>query len=129
MSSTSGRNQTVMVVDDSDDVREVAALQLRMSGYDVIEARDGQEAVELARQNCPALIFMDIQMPGMDGLTATRLIRNIRELCAVTIIAFSAFGSGGNRERAIEAGCDDFVSKVAAVNQLPAIIERFLPPA
>lgn len=116
-----------MVVDDSDDVRELAALQLRMSGYEVIEARDGQEAVELAKQNCPALIFMDIQMPGMDGLTATKMIRGIRELCAVVIVAFSAFGSGGNRQKAIEAGCDEFVSKVVAVNQLSAIIERFLP--
>lgn len=129
MSSSSGRKQTVMVVDDSDDVRELAAMQLRLSGYEVIEARDGQEAVELARQNCPALIFMDIQMPGMDGLTATRMIRGIRELCAVTIVAFSAFSSGGNRERAIEAGCDDFVSKVVGVNQLAAITERFLPAA
>ncbi|HEY9283787.1 MAG TPA: response regulator [Pyrinomonadaceae bacterium] len=126
MSSPSGRKRTVMVVDDSDDLREMAALQLRMSGYEVIEARDGQKAVELARANCPALIFMDIQMPGMDGLTATRLIRGIRELCAVVIVAFSAFGSGGNRELALEAGCNDFVSKVVGVNQLAAIVERFL---
>ncbi len=118
-----------MVVDDSPDVRELMALQLRLSGYDVIEAADGGEAVELARANCPALIFMDIQMPVMDGLTATRMIRGVRELCAVTIIAFSAFGSGGSRERAIEAGCDDFVSKVVGVNQLAAIVERFLPAA
>ena len=127
MSSSS--KQTVMVVDDSDDVRELAAMQLRMSGYEVIEARDGLEAVELAREKCPAVIFMDIQMPRMDGLTATRLIREISELCAVTIIAFSAFSSGGNRESAIEAGCDDFVSKVLGVNRLAAIVERHLPSA
>jgi two-component system, cell cycle response regulator DivK len=118
-----------MVADDSDDVRQLMALQLRLSGYDVIEARDGREAVELARANCPALIFMDIQMPVMDGLTATKMIRGIRELCAVVIVAFSAFGSGDNRRRAIEAGCNDFVNKVAGVNQLPAIIGRFLPSA
>lgn len=59
MSSTPGAKRTVMVVDDSDDLRQLAALQLRLSGYDVIEARDGLEAVELARQNCPAVIFMD----------------------------------------------------------------------
>ena len=125
----SSRNQTVLVADDSDDVRELAALQLRLSGYEVIEAKDGQEAVELAKENCPALIFMDIQMPVMDGLEAARLIRGIRELCAVTIIAFSAFGSGGNRRKAIEAGCDDYVSKVVGVNQLAAITERYLPAA
>jgi two-component system, cell cycle response regulator DivK len=126
---SSSRKQTVMVADDSDDVRQLMALQLRLSGYDVIEARDGREAVELARANCPALIFMDIQMPVMDGLTATKMIRGIRELCAVVIVAFSAFGSGDNRRRAIEAGCNDFVNKVAGVNQLPAIIGRFLPSA
>ena len=127
MSSSS--KQTVMVVDDSDDVRELAAMQLRMSGYHVIEARDGHEAVELAREKCPALIFMDIQMPRMDGLTATRMIREISELCGVVIVAFSAFGSGGNRELALEAGCNDFVSKVIGVNQMAAIVERFLPAA
>ena len=123
------RKQTVMVVDDSDDVRQLVAMQLRLSGYHVIEASDGQEAVELAKQNCPALIFMDIQMPRMGGLTATRMIRGISELCDVTIIAFSAFSSGDNRQGAIDAGCNDFVSKLVGVNQLTAITERYLPAA
>ena len=129
MSSQPVIKQTVLVVDDTDDVREFVAMQLRFSGYDVIEARDGLEAVELARANCPALIIMDLQMPGMDGLTATRMIRQIKELCATAIVAFSAFGSGGNRRLALEAGCDDFVSKTAGVSQLPAIVGRFLPAA
>ena len=129
MSSPSGRKRTVMVVDDSDDLRELAAIQLRLSGYEVIEAKDGHEAVELAKASSPAVIFMDIQMPGMDGLTATRTIRGISELCAVVIVAFSAFGSGDNRQMALEAGCNDFVSKVVGVNQLAAITERYLPAA
>lgn len=129
MSSTAGTKRTVMVVDDSDDVRELMALQLRLSGYEVIEAKDGQEAVELARANCPALIFMDIQMPIMDGVAAARAIRGIRELCAVVIVAFSAFTSGDNRQHAIEAGCNEYVSKTVGVNQLTAIVGRYLTPA
>jgi two-component system, cell cycle response regulator DivK len=117
-----------MVVDDSDDVRELMSLQLRLAGYEVIEARDGQEAVELARANSPALIFMDIDMPVMDGVEAARAIRAARELCAVVIVAFSACGSD-NRERALEAGCDGYVNKNAGINRLAGIIRQYLTPA
>lgn len=129
MSSSSVGKQTVMVVEDSQDVRELMALQLRLSGYHVIEAGDGLEAVELARENCPALIFMDIQMPGVDGLAATRTIRGIAELCEVVIVAFSAFSSGDNRERAIEAGCNEYVSKSVGVNRLAGIAGHYLTAA
>ena len=129
MSAPAGKKKTVMVVDDSDDLRELVALQLRLSGYDVVEARDGQEAVELARERCPALVFMDIQMPGMDGVTATRLMRRIEELCGMVIVAFSAFGSGDNRERALAAGCDEYVSKSEGINRLTGIAGRYLNAA
>lgn len=129
MSSYSGAGRTVLVVDDSDDVREFVALQLRLSGFNVVEARDGREAVELAMQNCPALILMDLNMPVMDGFSAARQIRSIKELCRVVIVAFSAHGSGGGRERAIEAGCDEYVSKTAGVGRLQAIVTQYLTPA
>ena len=118
-----------MVVDDSDDVRELVALQLRLSGYDVIEARNGLEAVELAKQKCPALVFMDVQMPVMDGVTATRLLRRIEELCGMVIVAFSAFASGDNRVRALAAGCDEYVSKNEGINLLTGIAGRYLSAA
>jgi len=117
-----------MVVDDSDDVRELMALQLRLSGYDVVEARDGREAVELARERCPALVFMDIQMPVLDGVEATRMIRGISELCEVVIVAFSAFG-GEHGARALEAGCDEYVSKNEGINRLAGIAGRYLKAA
>jgi CheY-like chemotaxis protein len=129
VSAPAGKKKTVMVVDDSDDLRELVALQLRLSGYDVVEARDGQEAVELARERCPALVFMDIQMPGMDGVTATRLMRRIEELCGMVIVAFSAFGSGDNRERALAAGCDEYVSKSEGINRLTGSAGRYLNAA
>jgi two-component system cell cycle response regulator DivK len=114
-----------MVADDTADVRELMALQLRLSGYEVVEARDGFEAVGLARENRPALIFMDIRMPVMDGLTAARTIRSVRDLCAVVIVAFSAFGSGDNRRLALEAGCDEYVSKDEGICQVASIARRY----
>ena len=118
-----------MVVDDTADVRELMSMQLRLLGYEVVEATNGQEAVEVARQTCPALILMDIYMPVMDGLSAVRLIRNIKELCEVSIVAFSAFWDGINRQRALDAGCDEYVNKTGGISQLSTIVRRYLPAA
>lgn len=121
--------QTVMVVDDSDDVRELMILQLRLSGYDVVEARNGLESVELARRSRPALILMDINMPVMDGVEAARAIRGIEEVCRVVIVAFFALSSGNNRQRALEAGCNGYVTKNEGINDIPAVVRRYLPIA
>jgi two-component system cell cycle response regulator DivK len=126
MGILSGDCGAVLVVDDSDDVRLLICMKLRAAGYDVAEARDGREAVEVARATRPALILMDIRMPVMDGLAATRLLRDIRELSGMTIVAFSAFDSGGSKRRALEAGCNDFVDKVLGVNRVASIVRQYL---
>ena len=119
-----------MVVDDNPTLRELITVQLQASGYKVIEAKDGREAVKLVGRGCPDLILMDIQMPIMDGLDATRLIRSIRELCQMPIIAFSAYGdSEENRRGAMEAGCTDYVSKTVGITELPRIVGRYLKAA
>ena len=118
-----------MVVDDTADVRELMSMQLHLLGYEVVVATNGQEAVEVARETCPALILMDIHMPVMDGLTAVRLIRDIKGLCEASIVAFSAFWGGDNRQRALDAGCDDYVNKTEGINQLSTIVRRYLPAA
>lgn len=121
---------TVMVVDDNDSMRELIGMQLRVHGYEVVEASNGSEAVEFVRRECPALILMDINMPVMDGLEATRLIRAIKELCRMPIVAISAYGEGeDNRRDALAAGCDEYVSKTKGINDLPAIVGRHLPTA
>ena len=119
-----------MVVDDNPTLRELIAVQLQSSGYTVVEARNGREAVDSARRECPDLILMDIQMPVMDGLDATRVIRSIRELCQMPIVAFSAYGDGEeNRRAAREAGCTDYVSKTVGIIELPDIVGRYLKAA
>lgn len=118
--------QTIMVVDDIEDIRELMRLQLTVLGYRVIEAANGREAVELAKQDCPALILMDLTMPVLDGLSATRMIREVAAICRVVIVAFSALHSGSSRERALAAGCDDFVKKPVDIAQLQGILSRHL---
>lgn len=85
--------QTIMVVDDSDDIRELLRDVLSSEGYNVVETKNGQDAVEIARQACPDLILMDLSMPVLDGYAATRQIREAAEICDVPIVACSAYTS------------------------------------
>jgi two-component system, cell cycle response regulator DivK len=121
--------QLIMVVDDCEDIRELVALQLTLLGYRVMEATNGFEAFELARKECPALILMDINMPILDGLAATRCIREVEETCDVIIVAFSALGSGDNRARALEAGCDEFITKPMEMTRLSNLMTNLLSSA
>lgn len=130
MGLLTGEGATVMVVDDTADMRELIAAELRSHGYEVVEAANGREAVELAGRACPDLILMDIQMPGMDGLEAARLIREIKGLCRMPIVAFSAYGYGeSNKWRALEAGCDEYVNKLDGIGRLEDIVGRYLRAA
>ena len=115
-----------MVADDSKDIRELLRVQLTQLGYRVVEAADGREAVEAVRQECPALILMDLTMPVLDGFEATRLIRLIEGTRGVVIVAFSALSSGANRASALAAGCDDFVRKHLGMKELSALLARYL---
>ena len=118
---------TVLVVEDLDDVRELISVWLRQSGYRVLEAGDGAEAVEVARRECPDLIVMDISLPTVDGLTATQTIRQIEELCDVPIIACSANDVQEWSDKALAAGCNDFVSKPVDFDALERALKRLLP--
>ncbi|HKG13584.1 MAG TPA: response regulator [Pyrinomonadaceae bacterium] len=127
--STTEANPTVMVVDDSADIRELTRLQLGILGYQVVEAAEGRQAVELASRECPALILMDLTMPVLDGLEATRLIRGLAELCGVVIVAFTALHGSECRASALAAGCDDYVQKPLGMEGLSDLLERHLRDA
>jgi CheY-like chemotaxis protein len=115
-----------MVVDDSEDVRELLRVQLTRLGYRVVEAADGREAVEAVRKERPALILMDLTMPVLDGFETTRLIRLIEGARGVVIVAFSALSSGASRAGALAAGCDDFARKHLGMKELSALLARYL---
>src|SRR3712207_3435280 len=96
MRDDSHLGRTVMVVEDSVDMRFVLSLSLREQGYRVLTAANGREAVELARQKCPDLILMDLNLPGVDGLAATEQIRGCQDVCRdVPILAVTAYDTYG----------------------------------
>jgi len=101
---------------------------LQTNGYRVVEAANGQEAVELTREDCPDLILMDLNMPLMDGLEATEQIRQCRDLCSdVVILAVTAHDTYGMKEAALEAGCDGYLNKPIDFKNLEKILDRLLP--
>jgi CheY-like chemotaxis protein len=102
-------------------------LHLQGLGYNTVEASNGLEAIEQAYKISPALILMDINMPLLDGLAATRAIRETQRLPNTAIVAFSAFLGGESRHIALAAGCDDYVTKMEFVDRLEQILERFAP--
>ncbi|HSV33157.1 MAG TPA: response regulator [Pyrinomonadaceae bacterium] len=112
---------TIMVVDDFDDTRLMLKLWLEKKGYRILEAENGEEAVDLANREHPDLIIMDIEMPYADGLDATRRIREHQALRETPIVAVSAYGADEYRVRALAAGCNEYVStpfEPAALEQL-----------
>jgi CheY-like chemotaxis protein len=104
----SDARRTVLVVDDFDDTRLLLRTWFERRGFRVIEAENGMEAIDLVEVESPDLIIMDVQMPYLDGLAATRRIRT--QLRSVPIIVVSAYGADQFRELALAAGCNEYVS-------------------
>lgn len=112
----------ILLVEDYDDARFMMRRLLEMSGYHVVEARDGEEAVERALESCPDLVLMDLGLPGMDGIAATRQIRQIKSLCGTYVVALTAFDSGDFRDMALAAGCNSYVVKPVDFELLERVI-------
>ena len=121
------RSRTVLVVEDTEDNRFMLRRLLEMSGYTVIEALNGEEAVKVAQKAEPALILMDLSLPIIDGLTATRLIRQVPSLKGIPIIAVSAHDSADFQEHAMKAGCNGYVTKPIDFSELDQLIIDLLP--
>lgn len=119
--------QTVMVVEDFEDNRFMMRRLLEMSGYRVLEAINGEEAVEVAQRERPSLILMDLSLPLLDGLAATRRIRQVEELRKIPIVAVSAHDTADFHADALAAGCNDYVTKPIDFDQLEALLSRLLP--
>ena len=117
---------TVLVVEDFDETRFMLKLLLELSGYRVLEAINGQQAVEVARSERPDVILMDIGLPIIDGCRATRLIREDRQLRDVPIVAVSAAATAESRLKALAAGCDEYVTKPIDFDRLQKLIGNLL---
>ena len=119
-------NSRILVVEDNRDNMTLITDILESLNYSVIPAHDGQHGVLLAQSEMPNLILMDLSLPIMDGWTATREIKRNDQLKHIPIIALTAHAMSGDRERAIDAGCDDYVSKPINVPELLVKITTLL---
>ena len=115
-----------LVVEDFEDSRFMMRKLLEMAGYRVLEATDGEQAVKLAVRKKPALILMDLSLPRMDGLSATRRIRRRKRFAKLPIVAVSAYDSPESRKEALAAGCNEYLAKPIDFDQLNLVVNRFL---
>lgn len=128
---TSGRlnepnmGRTILIAEDYDDARHFMKLLVETFGYEVAEAANGLEAVENFESQFPDLILMDISMPVMDGLAATKAIREFEQGAKIPIIAVTAHGRQF-QEKALEAGCNELLEKPVNFDSLETVINRYL---
>jgi CheY-like chemotaxis protein len=118
--------ETVLLVEDTEDNRFMMRRLLEMAGYRVVEATNGEEAVRLAESESPDLILMDLSLPVLDGLAATRAIRKLNGLSKTPIIAVSAHDTSDFQSDALAAGCDSYITKPIDFSQLEQLIARLL---
>jgi CheY-like chemotaxis protein len=115
----------ILVIEDNETNIYLTGFILRKNKYEVIEARTGEEGVELAIKEKPDLILMDIQLPGIDGLEATRRIRESEADKEAPIIAFTSYAMTGDREKAIKAGCTGYIEKPINPDTFIGEVEKF----
>lgn len=108
-SDTEGPRPSILVAEDNTDSRGALRALLEAYGFEVLEAKNGEEAVRLAQEARPDLVLMDIMMPEMDGLEATKRLRAIPEVESIPILALTAMA--GSKNPALDAGCDDYLTK------------------
>lgn len=116
----------ILLVEDNDMNRDMLSRRLIRKGYEVVLALDGQEGVAMAESENPDLILMDMSLPLMDGWEATRRIKASQQLNAIPIIALTAHAMPTDRDKALEAGCDDYDTKPVDLPRLLEKIERLL---
>ena len=116
----------VLLVEDTEDNRQMMRRLLEMSGYRVVEAINGVEAVKLASEEKPRIILMDLSLPLIDGLTATRRIRNLPGLSKVPIVAVSAHDTADFHSEALAAGCNAYITKPIDYPELEEVVNRLL---
>ncbi len=117
---------TVLVVDDYDDTRRIVRWMLEQKGYCIVEAANGREAVEVAAQELPNVILMDLAMPEVDGFGALRLVREHTELAETPIIAVTAYDMAEAREKAEITGFAHYLTKPIDFQRLSVLIDRIL---
>ena len=116
----------ILVVEDNEQNRVLMRQIFTHHGYEVLEATDGLTGLEMARVHMPDLVLLDIQMPVMNGYMVIRELRNTPELKKVKVIAVTSFAMKGDREKALEAGFDEYVTKPIDTRKFPELVKELL---
>ena len=119
----------ILVVEDNAANLKLVVLMLEGKGYEVLQAEDAETGLRIAREEAPQLILMDMHLPGMDGLAATRLLKGDPATREIKVVALTALAMSGDRERIEAAGCDGYLSKPFHYQQLLETVERSLGPS
>lgn len=116
----------ILLVEDNEMNRDMLSRRLMRKGYEVVMALDGVQGLAMARSEAPDLILMDMSLPEMDGWETTRRLRAIEEIRNIPVIALTAHAMSGDREKALEAGCDDYDTKPVDILKLDGKIRQLL---
>ena len=115
----------VLIIEDTEDIAEALKILIEMQGYKAVVARDGFEGCRMALDELPDLILMDLALPGMDGLEATREIRATREGCDTPIVVVSSYAAGA-KEQLLEAGCNEVLTKSSFIASFGPTLTKYL---
>jgi two-component system cell cycle response regulator DivK len=121
-----GMSRRILVVDDNNDSRELVVKVLKNKGYEMIEAIDGEEALEKAVSEKPDLILLDISIPKLNGYEVTKRLKSLEEVKDIPVVALTAHAMKGDRAKALEAGCEGYISKPINVRDLPAQVKSYM---
>jgi CheY-like chemotaxis protein len=119
----------LLLVEDNEMNRDMLSRRLQRKGYEVIVAVDGVEGLEMARNECPDLILMDMSLPLLDGWEATRRLKSAPETNTIPVLALTAHAITGDREKALDVGCDDYDTKPVEFSRLLGKIRELLKTA
>ena len=115
-------NRSILVIEDNELNMKLMRGVFRIGGYQIIEAYDAETGIRLAREHQPFLILMDIQLPGIDGLKATQIIKADPDLKDIPVVALTGFAMQGDEEKAMNAGCDGYITKPINITEVLEII-------
>ncbi|HEV7412863.1 MAG TPA: response regulator [Casimicrobiaceae bacterium] len=121
--------RTILYIEDNEYNRKIVRQLLGRTSYKLVEAVDGESGVALAQQLVPQLILMDVQLPKMSGLDATRVLKADPRTSDIPIIVITSFALSGDREKAAVAGADNYLAKPYSPRELLALVRQYLPEA
>ncbi len=116
----------ILIVEDNELSRDMLSRRLRRKGYEVLVATDGQEGIAMAQRELPDLVLMDLSLPDLDGWEATRRLKKDAKTQHIPVIALTAHAMSGDREKAIDAGCDEYDTKPIDLRRLLSKMIRFV---